>query len=463
MSHVDPNGNGPLSSGRPFTNMAVYLLDSDGQEVPAGQVGEMYVVGVGVARGYLNQPDLTAERFVETAYGRAYRSYDLGRWNKDGDLEPLGRVDDLVKVSGQSVSLGEIEQTLMRHATVKVAAAMQHQGRLIAFVESGEPNHVSLEDWHRFLAKTLPTYMLPAQVTTVSKIPVNSYGKADRQALLALAEEASQSRNGAERGAPPQGEVEVHIAEIWEEVLGFRPIMREDNFYALGGTSLLSIAISQRLHALGYAVSAQTILVAATVAALAGKIAEASAQKPVAQHPDRSQDAATAGQEDFWIAWKLGLATAGSEIIRVLAVRGTVPEPARWQAAWTRLVARHAALRTAFFAGADDKVLWHTVEAEELAPAVRFSLDYCDSPNDARERIAAHSHAKRCSGLPCTMQWPTAFPPASSRKRCTLCCWIARCHRPSTAWRRPVTPNSTTWRPILPSATAPGGATSWIP
>jgi len=393
MSHVDPNGNGPLSSGRPFTNMAVYLLDSDGQEVPAGQVGEMYVVGVGVARGYLNQPDLTAERFVETAYGRAYRSYDLGRWNKDGDLEPLGRVDDLVKVSGQSVSLGEIEQTLMRHATVKVAAAMQHQGRLIAFVESGEPNHVSLEDWHRFLAKTLPTYMLPAQVTTVSKIPVNSYGKADRQALLALAEEASQSRNGAERGAPPQGEVEVHIAEIWEEVLGFRPIMREDNFYALGGTSLLSIAISQRLHALGYAVSAQTILVAATVAALAGKIAEASAQKPVAQHPDRSQDAATAGQEDFWIAWKLGLATAGSEIIRVLAVRGTVPEPARWQAAWTRLVARHAALRTAFFAGADDKVLWHTVEAEELAPAVRFSLDYCDSPNDARERIAAHSHA----------------------------------------------------------------------
>jgi len=393
MLHVDPKGNGPLSSGRPFTNTAVYLLDSDGKEVPVGQVGEVYVVGIGVARGYLNQPDLTAERFVETAYGRAYRSYDLGRWNKDGDLEPLGRVDDLIKVSGQSVSLGEIEQTLMRHATVKVAAAMQHQGRLIAFVESGEANHVSLEDWHRFLAKTLPTYMLPAQVTTVSKIPVNAYGKADRQALLALAEEASQSRNGAERGAPPQSGVEVHIAEIWEEILGFRPIMREDNFYALGGTSLLSIAISQRLHALGYAVSAQTILVAATVAALAGKIAEASAQKPVAQHPDRSQDAATAGQEDFWIAWKLGLATGGSEIIRVLEARGTVPEPARWQAAWTRLVARHAALRTAFFAGADDKVLWHTVEAEELAPAVRFSLDYCDSLNDARERIAAHSRA----------------------------------------------------------------------
>jgi amino acid adenylation domain-containing protein/thioester reductase-like protein len=393
MSHVDPDGEGPLSSGTPFTNTAVYLLDGDGKKVPPGQVGEIYVVGVGVARGYLNQPDLTAERFVETTYGRAYRSYDLGRWNQDGQLESLGRVDDLVKVSGQSVSLGEIEQTLMRHATVRVAAAMQHQGRLIAFVESSEPNHASLEDWHRFLVKTLPTYMLPAQVTTLSKIPVNAYGKPDRPALVALFEEASQSPYGADRGAPPQGEAERQIAEIWEATLGFRPIMRDDNFYALGGTSLLSIAISQRLHALGYAVSAHTILVAATVAALAGKIAQGAGSEPLSQNPDASQDAATAGQEDFWIAWKLGLDIAGSEITRVLAVRGTVPEPARWQAAWTRLVARHAALRTAFFADANDKVLWHTVEAEELAPAVRFSLDYCDSPNDARERIAAHSHA----------------------------------------------------------------------
>ena len=393
MLHVDPDSEGPLSSGRPFTNTAVYLLDDDCKEVPPEQIGEIYVVGVGVARGYLNQPDLTAERFVETTYGRAYRSYDLGRWNKDGNLESLGRVDDLVKVSGQSVSLGEIEQTLMRHATVKFAAAMQHHGRLIAFVEGSEPSHASLEDWHRFLGATLPTYMLPAQVTTLSKIPVNSYGKPDRPALLALLEEASQSRNGADRGAPPQGEVEQQIAEIWGETLNFRPIMREDNFYALGGTSLLSIAISQRLHALGYPVSAQTILVAATVAALAGKIAQAAGSEPVSQQADARQDIATAGQEDFWIAWKLGLDIAGSEITRVLLVRGAVPEPARWQAAWSRLVARHAALRTAFFADADDQVLWHTVDAEELAPAVRFSLDYCDSPADARERIAAQSHA----------------------------------------------------------------------
>ena len=389
MSRVDPNGGGPLPSGRPFTNTAVYLLNGDGHEVPPGEVGEIHVVGVGVPRGYLNQPRLTAERFVETSWGRAYRTGDLGRWNEDGHLESLGRANDVVKVSGQAVSLGEIEQTLLRHDTVKRAAAMQYEGKLIAFVESDPADSISLEDWHGFLAQTLPAYMLPAQVTALSRMPVNFYGKVDRQALLALAVEASQARNGA----LPQGDVERHIAEVWEEILGVRPIMREDNYYSLGGTSLQSIAISQRLHARGYAVSAQTMLVARTVAALAEKLTLTSEQKPAAPTPDPRQDAATAGQEDFWIACKLGLASTASQITRVLTVRGKVPEPARWQEAWTRLVARHAALRTAFFVDANDKVLWHTAEAEELSSAVQISIDRCDSPSDARELIDARSNA----------------------------------------------------------------------
>src|ERR1039458_37963 len=120
----------------------------------------------------------------------------------------MGRTNDVVKVSGQSVSLGEIEQTLLRHATVRNAAAMQHEGKLIAFVESNGADHASPEDWRGFLAKTLPGYMLPSQVTAIARMPVNSYGKVDRQALLALAAagDGSQARNGADRGAPPQGE-----------------------------------------------------------------------------------------------------------------------------------------------------------------------------------------------------------------------------------------------------------------
>lgn len=391
MTQVSPDGSGPLASGRPFANMAVHLLDDDGQEVPPGDVGQIHVVGIGVARGYLNQPELTAEHFIETPFGRAYRTSDLGRWTADGELEALGRIGDVVKISGQAVSLAEIEQTLMRHDAVSHASAMQHEGQLIAFVESDRPDHHSLDDWHRFLSKTLPAYMLPARVTTLAKMPVNSSGKVDRQALTVLASQAAQSRRETVPGTPPQGRVERQVAEVWEECLDVRPIMRDDNFFALGGTSLLSIAISQRLHARGYPVSAQTILAAATVAVLAGKIALAPVEK--ADVPTIGENMATLGQEDFWIAWKLGLATPGLQITRILAVTGAVPDPTSWQSAWSRLLARHAALRTAFFESADGKLLWRTEDPEHLPATARLHVDHCRSPDQAHGRIAAHADA----------------------------------------------------------------------
>ncbi|PKU22236.1 non-ribosomal peptide synthetase [Telmatospirillum siberiense] len=393
MTRVNPNGSGPLASGHPFANMAVHLLDGNGREVPPGDVGEIHVVGIGVARGYLNQPELTAEHFIKTPFGRAYRTSDLGRWNSDGQLEVLGRIGDAIKISGQTVSLGEIEHTLMTHDAVRHASALQHEGQLIAFVESDPMDHHPLEDWHRFLSKTLPAYMLPARVTTLAKMPVNSSGKVDRQALTLLAVQAAQSQRDAVLGTPPQGAVERQVAEVWEECLDVRPIMRDDNFFALGGTSLLSIAISQSLHARGYPVSAPTILIAATVAALAGKIASAAEEEGEVEVPTGGRDTTTLGQEDFWIAWKLGLATPGFQITRILAVTGTVPDPTRWQSAWFRLLARHAALRTAFFEGADDKLLWRTEAPEHLPPTARLHFDHCRSPDQAQERIAAHSDA----------------------------------------------------------------------
>ena len=384
---VDPDGSGPLSSGRPFANTSVYLLDSDGRQVPPGELGEIHVLGPGVARGYLNQSDLTAARFVETPYGRAYRTNDLGRWNRDGNLETLGRADDVVKVSGQTVSVGEIEQTLLRREGVTRAAVVQHEGRLVAFVESLGAG-LALEDWHGFLGRTLPAYMLPAQVTTLSQMPINSYGKVDRLALAALAREGSSATAGLKSGAPPEGEMEQKIAAIWEEILNVRPVLREDNFFALGGTSLLSIAISQRLQALGCAATAQMVLAATTVAALARKIAQAP---PLPPPPDNaSEDVATSGQEDFWVAWRLGLGATGTTITRILAAQGTHPTVDSWQAAWSRVVARHAALRSAFFEGAGGRLCWRTVDTRELP--VTISVDYCNSAEQARDRIAERAH-----------------------------------------------------------------------
>lgn len=388
MHKVKPDGDGPLPSGRPFTNNAVHLLDRHGNEVPHGEVGEIHVVGRGVSRGYLNQPELSAENFVETRFGRAYRTHDLGRWNENGDLETLGRADDVVKVSGQSVSLGEIERTLLRHPLVSRAAALQHKGRLTAVVESADLEAAQGEDWRAFLGRTLPAYMVPARVKAVAKMPISSAGKTDRRALLALAEDARESlRTG--RGTPPRGDLEQAIATAWEEVLDVRPVMRDDNFFAIGGTSLLAIAVGQRLHALGHRVAVPVILASLTVEALARRIAE---QKDGDTAPlDLTDGAATAGQEDFWVAAKLGLAAAGSHVVRVLSVRGAAPETERWRAAWAALLERHAALRTAFRTDAEGRVRWRTAAPADLPSSARLSFDRCHLPEEARELIAGYA------------------------------------------------------------------------
>ncbi|OYD81562.1 non-ribosomal peptide synthetase [Azospirillum brasilense] len=388
MHKVNPHGDGPLPSGRPFTNNAVHLLDRHGNEVPDGEVGEIHVVGRGVSRGYLNQPELSAENFVETRFGRAYRTHDLGRWNADGDLETLGRADDMVKVSGQSVSLGEIERTLLRHPLVSRAAALQHQGRLTAIVESADPEAAQAEDWRAFLGRTLPAYMVPAQVRAVARMPISSAGKTDRRALLALAEEALTAPRMT-GGTPPQGDLEWAIAAVWEEVLDTRPVMRDDPFFAVGGTSLLAIAVGQRLHALGHPVTVPVILASQTVEALARRIAEQKDEDSAP--PDLTEGTATAGQEDFWVAAKLGLAPAGSHVVRVLSVRGPVPEVERWRAAWGVLLERHPALRTAFHTDAEGRLRWRTRPIADLPPSAGFSIDRCHVPEEARELIAGYA------------------------------------------------------------------------
>lgn len=389
MMRVEPNGRGQIHSGRPFINTSVHLLDAEGQDVRQGEIGEIYVVGVGVARGYLDQPDLTAASFVQTRHGRAYRTRDLGRWTVEGNLLALGRTSDVVKVSGQSVSLGEIEQTLLRHPGVSHAVVVQHEGRLIAFVKDSSPPK-QIEYWHAFLGKALPSYMLPAQVVELATVPTNISCKVDRHTLLALAKMLLASGSEKQRRAP-QGEVEQHIAEAWEEVLGIRPILREDNYFSLGGTSLLAIAISQRLLASGLIVAARTILTNPTIAALAEK----TAQAPVHEHflVERAEGTATKGQEDFWISATLGLATTDAQITRILAVKGNCPTQERWQAAWSQLVARHAAFRTGFFAAPNDTILWRTVESEPLPLDAGFSVDDCLDADEARRCIVLRAAA----------------------------------------------------------------------
>ena len=391
MHRVDPDGEGPIPGGRPFANTVVHLLDEHGNDVPQGEVGEIHAIGVGISRGYVKQPELTAQSFIETRYGRALRTHDLARWNKNGELEPLGRDDDIIKISGQKVPLGEIERALLRHPDVRRVAVLHVQGLLVACVECPDPDRVQGEGWREFLGKTLPSYMIPAQIAVLPKMPLSSAGKTDRKALMEIA--ASVLENARGTGTPPQGDLEREIAGIWEDILGIRPIFRENNFFSVGGTSLLAIAVSRRLQLVGHNATVQMVLTSLTVEALAARIAEMGATPPD-MNDAMVEDIATADQEDFWIASEIGLAATASHIVRVQRVFGRTLPPEAWQSAWTQLINRHAALRTAFYSDGNGPLRWRTVPAGELSPDMNFSVDRCASSEAARE-IVTHRANER--------------------------------------------------------------------
>src|SRR5581483_3898246 len=244
---------------RPLADMRVYVLDRQGQLVPPGVVGELSIGGAGVARGYLNQPALTAERFVPDPFGnepggRLYRSGDLGRYREDGTLEYMGREDQQVKLRGYRIELGEIEAVLARHPAVREAVVLLREEpdgdrRLVACVLARRPDASApvLSPGHlrSFLQERLPAYMLPAAWVQVEAWPLTPHGKVDRAALLALADQRQEG------GAPPllaRTPGEELLSQLWAQVLQREQVGIQDNFFALGGHSLLATRLLARIR-----------------------------------------------------------------------------------------------------------------------------------------------------------------------------------------------------------------------
>ena len=355
MGLLSPEDRGFLSCGRPLPNTSVAIRDPAGNPVPPGTVGEIWLGGVGLAKGYLNCPDLTAASFVETREGRRYRTGDLGRWRApgelaDGELEVLGRIDDQVKLNGIRIELGEIEHALEAHPAVGQAVALitgeasATQG-LWAFV-SPKPgmDPPPGEGWRDHLAGHLPSYMIPAAVIPVPAIPLSPSGKVDKAALTALL--ADRPQRAARQ--PPQDATEAAVARAWQEALRCGPVCRDDDFFSLGGHSLLAIAVAHRLEAeFGHPVPARELFAEPTLAGFARRIGETAAIPRPAEETATS-DRATEGEREFRVAELAGLDTTGFNISLALEVLGEVPADERWLAAWATLVARHEALRTGF-------------------------------------------------------------------------------------------------------------------
>ena len=274
-------GEGSVPIGRPIAGMRAWVLDAAGQPVPAGVAGELHLGGVGLARGYLNRPELTAERFVPDPRSpepgaRLYRTGDRARWRADGVLEYLGRLDHQVKLRGMRVELGEVEAVLAGHPAVREAVVTVREdggdGHLAAWVVLRPEARLERETLRHFLAEQLPVTMIPRAVVTLDALPVTAHGKLDRAALPDPDERDLLRAAVREAPATP---LEQALAHMWADLLGVTEIGRHDDFFAIGGHSLLAARLASRLRErLGVDVPLRLIFEAPVLADLAEAILE---------------------------------------------------------------------------------------------------------------------------------------------------------------------------------------------
>jgi amino acid adenylation domain-containing protein len=267
-----------LPIGRPTSNTRIYILDSDLHPVPVGTPGELYIGGDGVALGYLHQAELTSQRFIPDPFSaerdaRMFRSGDLGLWLENGEIDLLGRIDRQVKIRGFRVEPAEIECSLVRHARVREAIVVaEQQGpaekRLVAYVvmrnEPAGGDAAIARTLREHLRGSLPDYMVPDDFVLLDAIPLTANGKVDRRALTGQRHVQRSTLHEA-----PSGEKEVELARIWREVLQAEHVGRHDNFFDLGGHSLMIMQMMNRLREAGVRVSARQIYESRDLAHLA--------------------------------------------------------------------------------------------------------------------------------------------------------------------------------------------------
>ncbi|KRP58564.1 non-ribosomal peptide synthetase [Pseudomonas trivialis] len=261
-ARADVPDNTPI--GKPIANTRMYVLDAQSQPVPLGVVGELFIGGVQVARGYLNRADLSAERFLDDPFngGRMYRTGDIGRHLPDGNIEYLGRNDDQVKIRGLRIELGEIQARLIEHPAVKDAVVMARDERLVAYY-TGAP--AGIDSLRAHLLQHLPDFMVPALFVHLDALPLSPNGKLDRKALPEPGLQALSVREYA----TPEGDTETLMAALWAELLKVERVGRHDNFFELGGHSLLAVSLIGRLRQEGMEADVRALFEQPTLAGYA--------------------------------------------------------------------------------------------------------------------------------------------------------------------------------------------------
>ncbi|VVP65084.1 Linear gramicidin synthase subunit B [Pseudomonas fluorescens] len=399
-------GRDSVPIGRPIANLRTLILDSELQPLPLGAVGELYLGGVGLARGYHRRGALTAERFVVDPFGsgeRLYRTGDLARYRADGAIDYCGRIDHQVKIRGLRIELGEIEARLQEHADVQEAVVLALDGpsgkQLVAYVvpqdralviADAEQQGLWREALKMHLLGSLPDYMVPAQTVLIEQMPLSPNGKLDRKRLPAPTAQVSQRAFEA-----PRSQHEQVLAQIWQDVLGVEQVGRQDNFFELGGDSIISIQVVSRARRAGLSLQPRDLFQQQTLQALAAVVKEQAA--PLAQQGPVDGVQILTPIQRWFFAEPIPQRAHWNQAV-LLEPRETLDLP-RLQGALQRLLGQHDALRLRFsqvdgqwsarYVGADSAdvidMLWtarvaNDASLESVCDEAQRSLSLQDGP-----------------------------------------------------------------------------------
>ncbi|NIM17870.1 MAG: amino acid adenylation domain-containing protein, partial [Candidatus Aminicenantes bacterium] len=357
-------GNIPI--GKPIDNIKLYIVDRDLNLQPVGIPGELCISGVGLARGYINKPELTAEKFIELseqASWRLYKTGDLVRWLKDGNIQFLGRMDHQVKIRGFRIELGEIENRLLSHEAVKEAV-------VIAVVSGGGENYlrayivaagdVSTDrkldsaELRTYLSGTLPDYMVPSYFVLIEKIPLTPTGKIDRKALLEFDVKFEHEY------AAPGNEREELLVKIWSEVLAVEEsrIGIDDNFFALGGHSLSAVRLVSRIHkAFNIEIAVTGIFKVPTIREMSRHLDRAPTSTYQAIEPSEEKEyyCLSSAQRRQFVLQQMDKGSTAYNMCEVMVIEGKV-EADKFKGIMEKLIDRHYSLRTSFHMIGDEPV-----------------------------------------------------------------------------------------------------------
>jgi nonribosomal peptide synthetase DhbF len=390
---------GPASAsvpiGRPIWNTQMHVLDSGLQPVPAGVTGELYIAGVGLARGYLKRPLLSAERFIANPHGapgsRMYRSGDLARWRNDGSLDFLGRADQQVKIRGLRIEPGEIESVLLRHPHVAQAAVIAREDvsgekRLVAYVVAADATDPQPAELRTHLAQSLPEYMVPSAFVSLPALPLGPSGKLDRKALPAPEVQAATPY------AAPRTPTERILAGLWAETLHLQRVGIHDNFFELGGHSLMIVQlISMIRQQFMIDLPVDTLFQVSTIAGLAELLDQESITRPsLTPMPRPSRIPLSFAQRRLWLMNQLEDANPAYNMPLALRLSGVLDRAALHDALGD-LVQRHESLRT-IYPNEDGLPYQHILDDASARPPVIEA-------DSSEEEIAAQLHAAARGGF----------------------------------------------------------------